>query len=89
MIAALRDFERLCVALARRAIDQPVFDVDAAGPPAGEIAAKGFGLAGAREEMAPAFLEQDVLAGELIVSIATACQPDAAAPLLRFKTRGL
>jgi len=60
MIPARRHFERLPVALATHTIDQPMLAIDAAGPPAGQRAAERFGLAGAAEGIAQAFLEQAI-----------------------------
>lgn len=60
MIPALRHFERLRLALAPHPVHQPMLAVDAAGPPAGEIAAQRFGLAGSAKRVAHALLEQRV-----------------------------
>src|SRR6476469_9781108 len=62
MIAALRHFERLNFALAIDAIHQPMFAIDTAGPPAAQVSTQGFGLAGAAEGIAHAFLEQAIQA---------------------------
>ena len=64
MIPALRHFQRLCLALTAHAIDQPMLAIDAAGSPATEVSAERFGLAGAAEGIAHAFLEQAVQAIE-------------------------
>lgn len=45
VIPALRHFERLRFALAADAIDQPMFAIDPAGPPAAQVPAKWLGLA--------------------------------------------
>jgi len=56
VVAALHDLERH----GRRAIDQPVLAVDAAGSEASEVSAERLGLAGALEWVAQAFLDQAV-----------------------------
>ena len=60
MIPALRHLQRLLVALADDAIHQPVFLIDPPRPPARQIAAQRFGLAGALERVAAAFFDQGV-----------------------------
>ena len=60
MIPALRHVERLARALARHPNHQPMFPVDAARPPARQVAAERFGLAGPAKGVAHAFLEQRV-----------------------------
>lgn len=64
MIAALRDLQRLRLPLAAHPIDQPMLAVDAAGPPAAQVSAQRFGLAGAAKGIAAAFRDQIVEAGE-------------------------
>jgi hypothetical protein len=70
MIPALRDLKRLRIALARHPIYQPMLAVDPAGPPAGQIAAERFRLAGAAERIAHAFLDQRIDAFEALPVVA-------------------
>ena len=60
MIPTLRNLQRLSIAAARHAVHQPVFMVDPARPPARQVAAEGFGFAGALERIASTFLDQRV-----------------------------
>lgn len=60
MIPAPRHLEHPARAAPRHPIHQPMLAVDAAGPPAGEIAAQRFGLAGSAKRVAHALLEQRV-----------------------------
>ena len=60
MVPALGDFELLGGALAGHPVDQPVFQRDPTRPPALQIAAQRFGLAGPAEGTAQALLDQAV-----------------------------
>lgn len=73
MIPALRHLDRLPLALARHAVDQALFAADPARPPAREVAAERFGLAGAPEGVAAAFFEEGVDLGE---DLRVAFQPE-------------
>jgi len=55
MVAALGDFEALIRARSGDAIDQPMFAIDAAGPPARPFVAERLGLADALERRSSSF----------------------------------
>ena len=60
MVPALRHFERLRFPLAGDAINQSMFAVDAAGPPAAKVAPERLGFAGTAKGIAGTLLEQFV-----------------------------
>jgi hypothetical protein len=60
MEPALGDLDLLGCACAADAVDQSVFERDAAGPPALEVAFQGFWLAGAHKRRALAFADETI-----------------------------
>jgi hypothetical protein len=60
MIPALRDLQRLRIATAAHPVHQPMFAIDPARPPAGQVAAERPGLAGAGKRVTLAFLDQRI-----------------------------
>ena len=88
MIPTLRNLQRLRVATAAHPVHQPMFAIDPAGPPAGQVPAERLGLPGAAKRVTLAFLDQHIDASQPPPIVAVSADTSNLAEWLDRRRRG-